>query len=227
MDPIDQLVEKYGPAAVCEALTAIVTPERIARIDAILDQRLGSVVAVCEDTYDPHNAAAAIRTTEALGLQEMHVIESEERFSATQSVTRGANKWIDLVRDEDAVTAVAALRARGFRTLATLPDAPHDVEDAPVDAPIAVLFGNEHAGLSPAAIAACDGAVSVKMWGMTESFNLSVTVGLAMSRLATRRRAYLGVAGDLDPVRRQRLRARWFALRVKGVAGVLERLVGK
>jgi hypothetical protein len=48
-----------------------------------------------------------------------------------------------------------------------------------------------------------------------------------MSRLATRRRAYLGVAGDLDPVRRQRLRARWFALRVKGVAGVLERLVGK
>ena len=76
MDPIDQLVEKYGPAAVCEALTAIVTPERIARIDAILDQRLGSVVAVCEDTYDPHNAAAAIRTTEALGLQEMHVSTS-------------------------------------------------------------------------------------------------------------------------------------------------------
>ncbi len=101
-----------------------------------------------------------------------------------------------------------------------------DVEDVPVDAPIAALFGNEHAGLSPAAVAACDGAISVRMFGMTESFNLSVTVGLAMSRLATRRRAHLGALGDL-PIRsrRARLRAKWFALRVRGVEGVLARLI--
>ena len=210
----------------CEVLAPVLTPERIARIDAVLDMRLASVVTVCEDTYDPHNAAAAIRTSEALGLQELHVIESAERFSATKSVTRGAHKWIDLVRDDTAVTAIAALRARGFRTYATLPSATAvNVEDVPVDAPLAVLFGNEHAGLSPEAVAACDGAVSVRMYGMTESFNLSVTVGLAMSRLATRRRARLGVPGDLDPERRTWLRAKWFALRVRAVEGVLERLV--
>jgi tRNA (guanosine-2'-O-)-methyltransferase len=224
-DAIDQLVARYTPAVVCDVLASVLTPERIARIDAVLDMRLASLITVCEDTYDPHNAAAAIRTSEALGLQEMRVIEPAERFSATRGITRGAHKWIDLVRDDDAVSAIAALRARGFRTLATLPDAPHDVEDAAVDAPVAVLFGNEHAGLSPAAVAACDGAISVRMFGMTESFNLSVTVGLAMSRLAVRRRAHLGAPGDLDPERRARLRARWFALRVRAVEGVLERLV--
>ena len=210
----------------CDVLASVLTPERIARIDAVLDMRLASVVTVCEDTYDPHNAAAAIRTSEAFGLQELHVIESAERFSATKSVTRGAHKWIDLVRDDTATSAVAALRARGFRTYATVPGATaFDVEDVPVDEPIAVLFGNEHAGLSKEAVAACDGAVSVRMYGMTESFNLSVTVGLAMSRLATRRRVHLGMPGDLDLERRTRLRAKWFALRVRAVEGVMERLV--
>jgi hypothetical protein len=61
------------------------------------------------------------------------------------------------------------------------------------------------------------------MFGFTESYNLSVTVGLAMSRVAARRRAYIGAPGDLDPVRRARLRARWFALRIRGVVGIVER----
>ena len=45
-------------------------------------------------------------------------------------------------------------------------------------------------------------------------------------RVAARRRAHLGKPGDLDPVRHARLRARWFALRIRGVVGVLERKLG-
>ena len=85
------------------------------------------------------------------------------------------------------------LRERGFRVYATLPDpGAVSVEDVDVTTPIAVIFGNEHVGVSPAAVAACDGAVTVPMFGFTESYNLSVTVGLCMSRLAVRRRAHLG-----------------------------------
>jgi hypothetical protein len=64
------------------------------------------------------------------------------------------------------------------------------------------------------------------MFGFTESFNLSVTVGIAMSRIATRRRAYLNATGDLAVSRLAHLRARWFALRIRGVVGVLERALG-
>jgi tRNA (guanosine-2'-O-)-methyltransferase len=85
------------------------------------------------------------------------------------------------------------------------------------------MFGNEHDGLSEAAVAACDGALGVPMFGFTESFNLSVTVALAMSRIAARRRAALGAPGDLDDARRRELRARWFALKIRGAPGILER----
>jgi tRNA (guanosine-2'-O-)-methyltransferase len=224
VDAIDRLIERHGPDAICRALEPMLTPERIARIDAVLDARLGSVTAAVEDTYDPHNAAATIRTSEALGLQELHVIEPGERFSAVKGVTRGAHRWIELHRWPAADVAANALRARGFRVYATLPDARAvSVENVDVSSPIAVIFGNEHEGVSEAAIAACDGTLTVPMFGFTESYNLSVTVGLAMSRLVSRRRAHIEAPGDLDPARRARLRARWFALRIRGVVGVLER----
>lgn len=225
-DAITRAIERHGPEAVCAALEPMLTPERIARIDAVLAARLASVVTIVEDTYDPHNAAATIRTTEAIGLAELHVIEPGERFSAARGVTRGAHKWIELHRWPHAKHAVDALHARGFRVYSTLPGAPCSIEDVDVGGPIAVAFGNEHAGLSDEAIAACDGALGVPMYGFTESFNLSVTVALAMSRLATRRRALLGSLGDLPDARRRELRARWFALKIRGAVGVLERALG-
>jgi tRNA (guanosine-2'-O-)-methyltransferase len=225
-DAISRIIERHGPEAVCTALAPLLTPERIARIDQVLAARLGSVVTLVEDTYDPHNAAATIRTTEAIGLAELHVVEPEQRFSAAAGITRGAHRWIDLHRWGSVEAAMAGLHARGFRVYATLPGAPHTVDDVDVTTPVAVAFGNEHAGLTPAAIAACDGAIGVPMFGFTESFNLSVTVALAMSRIAARRRAAIGSPGDLDDQRRRELRARWFALKLRGAVGILERALG-
>jgi len=223
VDAIDRLIERHGPDAICRALEPMVTPERIARIDHVLANRLASVTVAVEDTYDPHNAAATIRTSEALGLHELHVIEPELRFSAAKGVTRGAHKWLELHRWPTAEATVAALHARGFRVYATQPAAAASINDVDVGSPLAVMFGNEHSGLSAAAVAACDGALSVPMFGFTESFNLSVTVALATSTLAARRRAYINAPGDLPPDLRAKLRARWFALRIRGVVGVLER----
>jgi tRNA (guanosine-2'-O-)-methyltransferase len=225
-DAIGRFIERHGPEAVCAALAPMLTAERIARIDEVLAARLSSVVTIVEDTYDPHNAAATIRTTEAIGLGELHVVEGDQRFSIAGGVTCGAHRWIELHRWPSVGAAAAALRARGFRIFATLPGAPHTIDDVDVTTPLAVVFGNEHAGLTPAAIAACDGALGVPMFGFTESFNLSVTVALAMSRIAARRRAAIGSPGDLDDARRRELRARWFALKIRGVAGVLERALG-
>ncbi|MBA3457305.1 MAG: hypothetical protein H0T42_29760, partial [Deltaproteobacteria bacterium] len=47
-DAIDRVIERHGPGAVCSALAPMMTPERIARIDAVLAARLGSVVTIVE-----------------------------------------------------------------------------------------------------------------------------------------------------------------------------------
>ncbi len=223
-DAIDRAIARWGADTVCTTLAPMLTPERIARIDEVLAARLASVVTVVEDTYDPHNAVATIRTTEAFGLAELHVIEpSDERVATAWGITRGSHKWIDLVRWKDPASAVTHLRGRGFRVYATLPGAAATIDDVDVSSPIAIAFGNEHAGLSRAAIDACDGAVGVPMFGFTESYNLSVTVGLAMSTIARRRRAHIGALGDLPDDKRRLLRARWFAAKIRAAPEILER----
>jgi tRNA (guanosine-2'-O-)-methyltransferase len=228
MDAIERMIDRLGPGPVIAALAPLLSEDRMARIDAVLASRLGSLTAIVEDTYDPHNAAAAVRTVEALGLAEFHVVEPADgtRFAATKGITRGCDRWLDLHRWPSVATAAAALRARGFRVVATLPDAVDTIDTVAVDRPLALAFGNEHAGLTPEAIAAFDGAVSMPMFGFTRSFNLSVSVGLMMSRLAERRRAVLGQPGDLAAERVIRLRARWYALKIKGAVGVVERAAG-
>lgn len=166
-DAVDRIIERHGADAVCAALAPLLTPERIARIDQVLAARLGSVVTIVEDTHDPRNAAATIRTTEALGLSELHVVEPGERFSASGGVTLGAHKWIELHRWPSAEAAIAALHTRGFRVFAAVPGASHTIDEVDVTMPLAVAFGNEHAGLSPAAIAACDDDIGVPMFGFT------------------------------------------------------------
>jgi tRNA (guanosine-2'-O-)-methyltransferase len=193
----------------------------------VLATRLGSVVPIVEDVYDPHNGAAAIRSSEALGLQELHAIDPHGSFAMPKGITRGCHRWMDLHRWSDAGACVAALRGRGFRIHATAPGASTTIDELDVSTPVAILFGNEHAGVTAAARAACDGAVSIPMFGFTESFNLSVSVALVMSRLAERRRAHLGAPGDLAADRRAHLRARWLGLRVRGAIGVVERYVSE
>jgi tRNA (guanosine-2'-O-)-methyltransferase len=225
-DAIEQMIDRLGPEAVIDALAPLLSQERMDRIEAVLAARLASLTAIVEDTYDPHNAAAAVRTTEALGLSEFHAVEPPDgnRFKALKGITRGCDRWLDLVRWPSVADAAAALRARGFRILATIPGATDTIDTVAVDQPLAIAFGNEHDGLSAAAIAACDGTIAIPMFGFTRSFNLSVSVGLVMARLAERRRATLGTVGDLPADRVLRLRARWYALKIKGAVGVVERV---
>ena len=229
-DVLDRLIADYGADRVSELMIPLISESRIARIDQVLDARLASLTAMVEDTYDPHNASAAIRTVEGLGLGEFHVVQTEGRFAANKGITRGCHRWLDFHKWPNVAAGADSLRARGFKVYATLPGAKYDLETLDLSNPVALVFGNEHAGLSPEAIAACDGAVAIPMHGFTQSFNLSVSVGLAMAHLAARRRRMLaaeGRNGDLTDERRRDLRARWFAVKIEGAAEIIARAVAK
>ena len=50
------------------------TPERLEKIKAVLDKRTDYCVPVLDNVYDPYNFAAVLRSCEAFGLQEVHII---------------------------------------------------------------------------------------------------------------------------------------------------------
>lgn len=222
---IDELIRQYGPERVTEALRPLLTEERIARIEQVLDHRLGTLTVAIENLHDPHNGAAAVRSIEALGLTTLHVAEPVERFQFSPTVTIGSEKWIRVMRHQGFPACARTLRDDGFTLYAACPGADTDLDTVDVSGPVAVVFGNEHEGLTQRAIAACDHRLAIPMHGFTQSFNLSVSVAVATYQLAQRRRAYLGRPGDLDDQERALLRARWYSLGVRGLRAIIERYV--
>jgi tRNA (guanosine-2'-O-)-methyltransferase len=193
---------------------SLLTPERRARIEAVVSARLGSVTVVLDRLFDPHNTAAILRTAEGLGLCGAHVVAHEaDDGLAHRRVTQDAHKWLDIAAHRSGAGAAAELRDRGFEVWAGhLGSASLLFSELPGDRPVALLFGNEHEGPSPETLRACTGTFRIPMAGFTQSFNVSVAAGMALQRTAERRRAHIGAAGDLSPAERVRLRDRFTLL---------------
>ncbi|MHB8420946.1 MAG: TrmH family RNA methyltransferase [Myxococcales bacterium] len=186
---------------------------RIERIDCVVADRLPSPVLVLEGVHDPHNLAAVLRTAEGLGLQEVHVIAGPRGFHPSQAVTQGADKWLDVCAHRDAAGCAGVLRERGFRLYASMLDERSiTLEELPASPKLAIVLGNEHAGVSPDLAALCDGGFRIPMHGFTQSFNVSVAAGIALHHIATASRRR-GVRLS-EPARRA-LRERFYALAVK------------
>src|SRR5436305_12463340 len=82
-------------------VASLMTPERLARIDAVIEARLQSVTAVLDRLVDPHNVAAILRTSEGLGLCAVHIVPGQDHDAfAHRKVTQDAHKWIDVVQQD-------------------------------------------------------------------------------------------------------------------------------
>ncbi len=213
-------------------LGQFVTENKRRKIAEVLRWRTRYLTFLLEDIYQPQNASATLRTADALGIQDVYIAENWNAYKVNPDVALGAHKWVDLHRfrspagqaapealdalhempAEFPATAAAleALRARGYRIVATSPHAEAwGLEDVPLDRPLALLFGNEREGLSPYALAHADASLRLPMYGFVESFNISVSVAIALSHLrAALQRAE--VPWPLSEDEREKLTLRWY-----------------
>ena len=208
--------ERGGEAAHAPArfYWSLLTAERQARIESVVEARLQSITAVLDRLLDPHNTAAILRTAEGLGLARVHLVAHEAADGiAHRRVTKDAHKWLDVEAHASGALAARRLRESGFAVWAGhLDRAARLYSELPADRPMALLFGNEHEGPSPETLAACTGTFRIPMAGFTQSFNVSVAAGIALAHLATARRRLLGRPGDLPEEARVQLRDRFTLL---------------
>ncbi len=208
--------EVHDPERVVTVLEPLVTEQRRARLREVIARRLASVAVVFDRPYDPHNGAAVLRSCEAFGVQRLHVVERENTpFAVARSVSRGAEKWIDVACHAGSASVVAWARGSATPLVAAHPDgelAPEDLARMPR---LAVVLGNEREGVHPDLQAACSARVRVPMRGFIESLNVSVTAAILLYG------ATLDRAGDLSPDAQRRLYARGLYLTVPRAEEVL------
>lgn len=202
-------------AAVTATLEVFVTSERIARLRGVFAARLDGVTVVMDAPHDPHNGAAVLRSCDAFGVRRLHVVERREGFLSSNTVSRGAERWVEAVPYRTASAAIAAIRASGHELVATHPAGELRPDDLPGIPRLALLLGNEHDGIHEELHAACQRSVRIPMRGFVESLNVSVTAAILLQQ------ATEGRSGDLPEEEQMRLYARALILTVPHAAEIL------
>jgi len=202
------------PAPAADAL--LLAPRR-EKVDAVVGRRLRTLTVVLDQLEDTFNMAAVLRSCEAFGLQDVHVVENPDvPFAPHDKVTQGCDKWLDVHRHRSFAGCARALRTAGYRICvsAVRADA-RSVFELDFGQPLALVFGNERTGVTPDALAAADEAFWIPMRGFTRSLNVSAAVAATLSRAIGWRLDRGQDAGDLPEAEARTLRDRFYALSVK------------
>jgi tRNA (guanosine-2'-O-)-methyltransferase len=196
---------------------AFLLPERKARIDEVVANRTRTLTVVMEAFCDPQNVNAVLRTCDAFGVQELHVIEGPMKvYDRNKKISQNADKWLDVHRWRSTEECLTKLRADGFAIYATHLDAGAvPVERLSFAGQVALVFGNENRGVSPEALALADATFAIPMRGFVQSFNVSVAAAISLAKAVERREAERGRHGDLDAAEATALRERFYVTAVK------------
>jgi tRNA (guanosine-2'-O-)-methyltransferase len=192
-------------------------PERKERIDRAVEDRTRTLTVVLEAFCDPQNVNAVLRTCDAFGVQEVHVVEGVLKpYHRNKKISQNADKWLDVVRWKSTAECLAHLRGRGFAVYATaLEGAPRPLGALSFAGPVALVFGNENRGVSREALALADLTYLIPMRGFAQSLNVSVAAAVSLWRAVERREAERGRHGDLPAAEAEALRRRFYLLAVK------------
>jgi tRNA (guanosine-2'-O-)-methyltransferase len=200
-----------------EGPARFIVPERRARIDEVVANRTRTLTVVMEAFCDPQNVNAVLRTCEAFGVQELHVIEGPMKpYDRNKKISLNADKWLDVHRWKSTAECLAHLKAQGFAVYVThLDKGTRPLGELSFAGKVALVFGNENRGVSEEAARLSDATFTIPMRGFVQSFNVSVAAAITLAKAVERREAERGRHGDLSEADADALRERFYVLAVK------------
>jgi tRNA (guanosine-2'-O-)-methyltransferase len=169
------------------------TDRRHKKMVAVLRARQPGLTVVMEDIHDPHNVSAILRSADAVGVLSVQLLYTKEKFPKLgKKSSASAVKWLTRRQFTSVEECFDQLRSEGFTVCAThLAKTSVSLYDLDLTEPVALVFGNEHRGVSDEASSKADVNFRIPMTGMIESLNVSVACAVSLYE-AFRQRAAVG-----------------------------------
>lgn len=216
------------PSDAWSLLKGRLTEPRRSKMAAVAAQRTRHIRLVIQDVHQPHNVSACLRSADAFGIDTVDIVTLKESFKPS-TVARGVSGWLTVHKHKSVADCVAVLRAGGYHIVAGLPRQDSvPLYDLPVTRRLAVVFGNEHAGIDSEWLKHVDHPFTIPMVGMVESLNISVSAAITLAHLThTARAAVDPAAYFLNAAERELLLNTWITEQIPSWEGELARARGK
>lgn len=149
-----------------------------------------SFVVILDHLEDPHNFGAIIRTCEAAGVDAI-IIPRDRQVQVNATVMKtsvGTLDNMDIVSVTNLVNAISELKENGFWVVGTALENSVDYRTIDYSGKIALVIGNEGAGMSRLVKESCDFIAKIPMYGTTNSLNASVASGIMIYEVVRNRK---------------------------------------
>lgn len=166
-----------------QSILDYLNPERAKKIIRVVSKRQPSLSIVLENVHDPHNVSAVLRSCDAVGVLDVHLVyHSGQHFPELgEKSSASARKWVLTHHHRTIDDCFALLRKEGKRILTTAMSADAvSLYEVDCTQPIALVFGNEHSGVSEEALSKADGNFLIPQVGMIQSLNISVACAVTL-----------------------------------------------
>jgi len=159
-----------------------VTRRRIERLRRAIEGRQPDLHLVLEEVDDPHNVSAVLRTCDAVGVGTVHFVYADGRIPRLgKASSASAWKWMEIEHHASISACYQRIRGLGCFVVATdLSDRAELLYDLNLSRPVALVFGNEHRGVSPEASRLADTNLLIPMTGLIQSLNISVACAVVL-----------------------------------------------
>ena len=192
------------------------TPERTEKLTRVLSNRQPDLTVVLENVFDPHNISAVMRTCDAVGVQEIFILNTKiprhKKFGARSSSS--AAKWLTVHQFDNTEACFTEIKRRYDRILTThLGESSVGLYKLDLTRPTALVFGNEHSGVSDEIRALADGNFLIPQVGIIQSLNISVACAVTLYE-AYRQKEASGhyQRADLDSTFKRKVWSDWSGL---------------
>src|SRR3954470_18276191 len=97
------------------------TPQRKERLLSVLNKRQNNLTVVLENVFDPHNESAVMRTCDAVGIQDIYIINNRKPPKKKWGFRSGssAKKWLTIHQFSNPADCFEELRNQYDKILTT------------------------------------------------------------------------------------------------------------
>jgi TrmH family RNA methyltransferase len=175
----DPIIEAMSPAASPTGVVAIAARPRHA-LERLVAPHLRPLLIVAVDVQDPGNVGAIARVAEAAGMTGLLVAgDSADPFGwKALRGAMGSAFRLPIVRVRDTDAALDQLTQSGVRLAAAAAAGAEPYDRVDWTEPLAILVGNEGAGLPADVLARANVRVVIPMQPPVESLNVAVSAAL-------------------------------------------------